>query len=161
MNTENSASTRDTATPEQATEYAVRTCDLHEPTQQCRVHECETVVLASEHRAVVDELTRLRKELALAFDVLALYGVPQERARTVHNGIHVLEQRMSRELADAKGAGQWRTMERLTDAQCDAALEALVLLDWIGFTRENMRELDSVLQEVRALSPAPQGGEDG
>ncbi len=38
---------------------------------------------------------------------------------------------------------------RLTDAQCDSILADLVLLDWIGFTRENIRELDAVIQEVR------------
>ena len=48
-------------------------------------------------REAADALERAEQETKRAFDVLALYGVPQERAKTVANGIDVLATRCQRE----------------------------------------------------------------
>jgi len=64
-------------------------------------------------------------EVERAFQMLAVYGVPQERARTVGNGIEVLMQRMNKErmaieariaALEAEREGLQGECERLSDA---------------------------------------------
>lgn len=81
---------------------------------------CGTCVLASDHDRVVAEF---KAENERGFQVLEMFGVPRERARSVSNGIMVLEQRMTREneslrqqLADAQAELE-RAMTLLREAQ--------------------------------------------
>jgi hypothetical protein len=43
-----------------------------------------------------------QRKIKLAFDALALYGVPMERAISIENGIFVLAQRYEREIHDLR-----------------------------------------------------------
>lgn len=72
-------------------------------------HNDLTLALAEIDRLA--ERVRIQNhKLKLAFDALALYGVPMERAKSIENGIFVLGERYEKEIAALRA----NTLERET-----------------------------------------------
>lgn len=77
------------------------------------LHEACTKIkqFKSENQQLRKELEEAKNEIAKTFSILSVYGVPQERARRVANGIEVLVTQMDRQVQELTTEGDRLTAE--------------------------------------------------
>jgi hypothetical protein len=100
-----------------------------------------------------------RKWLRLAFNALRMHGVPEDRARSAHNGINVLVSRMDKQVADLERERN-ELRERVAELEPDAELgkqwhKDSSLARWFPYTAEAMARLEARVAELEAVRGEP------